>query len=163
MTKGKGQMSFSKRWKANGSWSKGDSCSFYIRVPQETERHRRKKWRTQEYLTSNQAWITSEGGKVKSKYPLLCRREKDRLMWKAQQVGRPVLRLELKSLVYGERNAKNRRVIIGIITCVVITSLETDALMAIVACIDMLMVRRSPARGREEEGTQEAVAILKGK
>ena len=27
---------------------------FYIRVPRETERHQRKKWRTQEYPTSNQ-------------------------------------------------------------------------------------------------------------
>ena len=27
---------------------------FYIHVPRETERQQRKKWRTQEYLTSNQ-------------------------------------------------------------------------------------------------------------
>ena len=46
--------------------------------------------------------------------------------------------------------------------CVVVTSLETDAFMAIVACFDMLIVRENPARGRKE-GTQGSVAILKEK
>ena len=45
--------------------------------------------------------------------------------------------------------------IIGIIPCVVVTSLETDAFMAIVADIDMLMVRRNPARGREKKVLEE--------
>ena len=40
--------------------------------------------------------------------------------------------------------------IIDIIPCVVVTSLETDAFMAIVAHFDMLMVTRSPARGRRK-------------
>ena len=67
----------------------------------------------------------------------------------------PVLRLELKSLVYGERNAQDRRVIIGILPCVVVTSLETDAFMAMFACFGMLMVRRNLARGREKEVLKE--------
>ena len=50
--------------------------------------------------------------------------------------------------------------IIGILPYLVITSLETGAFVAIVANIDMLMVRRNLA-GRRKEGTQEAVAILK--
>ena len=58
---------------------KGTLVVFYIRVPRETERHQRKKWRTQEYLTLNQPWITSRGEKVKGKHPLRYRREKDRL------------------------------------------------------------------------------------
>ena len=58
---------------------------------------------------------------------------------------------------------KNRRVIIDIIPCVVVTSLETDAFMAMVAYFDMLTVPRNPARGREGEGTQGSVAILKEK
>ena len=51
--------------------------------------------------------------------------------------------------------ARYRRVII-IIPCAVVTSLETDAFMVIVACF---MVRGNPARGREE-GTQGSVAFL---
>ena len=46
--------------------------------------------------------------------------------------------------------------IIDIIPCVVVTSLETDAFMVIVA---YFMVRGNPARGREE-GTQGSVAFL---
>ena len=49
---------------------------------------------------------------------------------------------------------KDRRVIIGIIPWVVVTSLETEAFLAFVADIDMLMVRRDPARGCEKESTQ---------
>ena len=53
-----------------------------------------------------------------------------------------LLRRELKkSLVYVKQNEKDRRVIIGIIPCVVVTSLETDAFVAFVAFFDMLMVR----------------------
>ena len=123
---------------------------FYIRVPRETERQQRKKMGTQEYLTSNQPWITSRGEKVKGKHPLLYRREKDRPTWKAQQVQRPVLRLEVKFFVYGGQDVKDRHVILDILPCVVITSLETDAFTAIVACADML-VTRNPARGRENK------------
>ena len=47
------------------------------------------------------------------------------------------------------QDVENRRVIIGILPCVIITSLETGASVAIIACTDMLMVRRNPARGRK--------------
>ena len=53
--------------------------------------------------------------------------------------------------------------IIDIIPCVVVTSLETDAFMAIVAYFDMLTVKGNPARVRKDEGTQGSVAILKKK
>ena len=53
--------------------------------------------------------------------------------------------------------------IIDIVPCVVVTSLETDAFMAIVAYFDILTVRRNPARGPGKEGTQGSVAILKEK
>ena len=56
-----------------------------------------------------------------------------------------------KFLVYGGQDEKDRRVIIDIIPCVVVTSLETDAFVAIVAYFDMLMVRGNPARGREKK------------
>ena len=38
---------------------------FYIRMPRETERHQRKKRRTQEYLASNEPLIAREDDKVK--------------------------------------------------------------------------------------------------
>ena len=47
--------------------------------------------------------------------------------------------------------------------CVVITSLETDAFMAIVACIDMLMVSRNPARGWRKRVLKEQLRFLKEK
>ena len=68
----------------------------------------------------------------------------------------------IKSIAYCEQDEKYRRVIIDIIPCVVVTCLETDAFIAIVACVDKLMVRATSARGREE-GTQGAVAALKKK
>ena len=55
-----------------------------------------------------------------------------------------------KSLFIESDMQKDRRVIIGILPCVVLTSLETDALMAVVAFFDMLMVRRDLPRGREK-------------
>ena len=70
------------------------------------------------------------------------------------------MRLELKFLVYGWQDVENRRVIIGILPCVVITSLFPGASMATIACIDMLMVRRNRARGRQVRVLQGAVAIL---
>ena len=91
-----------------GLVQKGNVVVFYIRVPQETERHQRKEQRTQEYLASNQPLITSEGEKVKSKHPFLYRREKDRRTTNARKVQRPDLRLELKFLVYGEQDVDNR-------------------------------------------------------
>ena len=135
---------------------------FYVRVPRETERHQRKKWRTQTYLASDQPWITIEGGKVKSKHPLLYRREKDRLTTNATS-QRPDLRLELKFLVYGEQDVEDRRVIFDILPCVVITSLEPDASMARIACIDMLMVRRNPARGRRVRVLKERLRFWQQK
>ena len=61
------------------------------------------------------------------------------------------------------QDEKDGRVIVDLVPCVVVTSLETDAFMAIVAYFDILTVRRNPARGPEKEGTQGSVAILKEK
>ena len=68
-----------------------------------------------------------------------------------------------KSLVYGWQDEKDRRVIIDIIPCVVVTSLETDAFMAIVAYVDKLMVRSNLSARSRKEGAQGAVAILRKK
>ena len=51
----------------------------------------------------------------------------------------PVTKVQ-KFFVYCGQDEKYRRVIIDIIPCVVVTSLETDAFMAIVADFDMLTV-----------------------
>ena len=65
-----------------------------------------------------------------------------------------------KFLVCGGQNEKYRRVIIDIIPCVVITSLETDAFTAIVAYFDMLTLKRNPARVREK-GPHRTVAVMR--
>ena len=70
------------------------------------------------------------------------------------------MRLELKLICPWWQDVKDRRVIIGILPCVVVTSLETDAFMAIVAYFDMLMVRRNPApRGREKKVLKEQLLV----
>ena len=57
-------------------------------------------------------------------------------------------------LVYGGQDEKDRRVTIDIIPCVVVTNLETDAFMAIVAYFDMLKVRSNLRERSRKEGTQ---------
>ena len=54
---------------------------------------------------------------------------------------------------------KDRHVIVGIIPCVAVTSLKTDASAAFDAYFDMLMVRSNLAS--RIEGTQGTVAILR--
>ena len=56
---------------------------------------------------------------------------------------------------------ENRRVIIGILPCVVSTSLETCASMATIACVDMLMVRRNPAKRRKVRVLKEQLRFWK--
>ena len=73
----------------------------------------------------------------------------------AQQVWSPAMRLEPKFPARGEQNEKYRHVIFGTLPCVVITSLKADAFMAVIACFDMLMVRRSPERGRRKRVLKE--------
>ena len=53
--------------------------------------------------------------------------------------------------------------IIDIIPCVAVTSLETDAFMAFVACIDMLMVGRNLSARSKKERTHGAVCYSEEK
>ena len=71
-----------------------------------------------------------------SKHTLQYRKWRNRLTWKTQTVWRPVLRLKLKIPCLLWERWKYRHVNIGIIPCVVVTSLETDAFVAIVAFVD---------------------------
>ena len=53
--------------------------------------------------------------------------------------------------------------IIDIIPCVVVASLETDANKAIVEYFDMLKLRRKPSVRSKKKGTQGAVVFLRRK
>ena len=75
-------------------------------------------------------------------HTLLYRKWRNRLTEKLEQSNGQSFRPELKKST------------IGIIPCVVVTSLETDAFMAIVAYIDMLKVRSNLRASSRKEGTQ---------
>ena len=134
VTKGKGQNSFTKRkteecfmWKANGSCSKGDSCSFL-------HSHASGIWE-----------ILAEGAKntgVSSLKPAVdCERRRrgkgqpssSAPTGKGRTDDKRTCDWSLNSLSMGRQDVKNRHVIIGILPCVVSTSLETGASMAIIA------------------------------
>ena len=68
-----------------------------------------------------------------------------------------------KTLVYGGQDEEDRHVILDIIPCVVVTSLETGAFVAFAAFFDMLMVRGNLSARSRKEGTQGAVAFLSEK
>ena len=146
-----------------GLVQKGTLEVFSIRMPRETERHQRKERRTQEYPASNQPLITSEGEKVKSKHPLLYRREQDRLTWKAQQVERPVLRPELKLLVYG--GARCRKSSCDYRHPPVCRSYKSGnrCICSIRCLFRQADGEEKPSKRAKSESTQGAVAILKEK
>ena len=68
-----------------------------------------------------------------------------------------------KSLVYGGQDEEDRHVILDIIPCVMVTSLETGAFVASVAYIDMLMVRSNPVRDREKKVLKEQLLLWERK
>ena len=111
---------------------------FYIRVPWETERQQRKKWGTQKDKGKEQASSSVPTGKgqtdVKSSTSL---------------EASPATGAKIPCL-WGQ-HVKDRRVMFDILPCVVITSLETGAFMSATSCIDMLMVRRNPARSQRKK------------
>ena len=64
-----------------------------------------------------------------------------------------VLTKEREFLVYGERNAINRHVVIDNLPYAFATCLKSDAVMARVANIDILMLRSlEPATGNRAQG-----------
>ena len=106
---------------------------FYTSMPRETvkttwnEVKRRKKFSPgASILFSAESWRKQTYGKTYT-------------------VWRPVLRLKLQIPCLWWARWKNRRVIVDIIPCVVVTSLETDAFMAIVAYFDMLNGEKKPS------------------
>ena len=109
-----------------------------------------KTWETQKDL----AW---------NKDPLQCQKWRNRLTKKLEESNGQSCDKSWKFLVCGWQDEKDRHVITGIIPCVVVTSLETDAFVAFVAYIDMLMVRSNFSAVARKEGTQGTVAPLKKK
>ena len=81
------------------------------------------------------------------------REQTDEKRSRSQEAG-PATRAN-KIFCLWRQDVKSRRVISGIFPCVIIRSLETDAFIAIVASIDMLMARRSLARGRTKRVLKE--------
>ena len=76
---------------------------------------------------------------------------RQRMTCRLQTIKERVLQKGLKFLADLERNAKFRRVSVGILPCVIITKLNLDADIAKTANSDMMMVRRRPARSRRKE------------
>ena len=144
-----------RMFSAENKWvlfKKGTLVVFYTSMPRETVR---TAW--------NEVEICKKFSS-RSKHPLQYRK------WKTQTDGKKLEQSKGQScdkswkfLVYGGQDEKHRRVIINIIPCVVVTSLETDAFMAIVAYIDVLKVRRNLSARSRQEGTQGTVAVLKTK
>ena len=158
VTKGKGLNSYTERKtgkcfqrKTIESCSKRDNCSF---LHTHATGHRETVWKeVGDERKSHLEQASSSVPKVKEQTDV---KSSDSL-----KAG-PTTRVR-KSLVCGWQDEKVRRVSIGIIPCVVVTSLETDALVAFVAYIDMLMVRSNLSARSRKEGTQGAVAVLREK
>ena len=178
VTKGKGQNSFTKRktgeffqWKANGSCSKRESCSFLhsrasgnrettaeevmnarvsgLKPVVNNEQRRKGKGQASSSVPTGKGQTDVKSSTSLEASPAT--RAKIPCLWGVREGG-------------GEgQDVKDRHVIFDILPCVVITSLETDAFMARVACVDMLMVSRNPERSRGKRVLQGAVANLRQK
>ena len=157
VTKTKGQNSYAERKtgecfqrKTVGSCSRRDTCSFSTHTCQV---NRETVWKeVGDARRSRSEQASSSVPKVKTQTDV-----KSSNSLKASLATR-----FKKSLVYGRQDEKDRHVIIGIIPCVVVSNLETFAFVAFVAYIDMLMVRSNLSARSRKEGTQGAVAILRG-
>ena len=171
VTKGKGQNSFTKRktgecfqWKANGSCSKGDSCSF-LHSHAFGKRETSAEWAKNTGVSSLKPAVDNERrrkgkGQVSSSVPTGKGRTDDKRSKIPE--ARPAMR-EKKILVYREQDVENRRVIVGILPCVVITSLETGASMGNSCLYRHADGEETPSKRSKSESTHWAVAIRKKK
>ena len=114
---------------------------FYTRMPRETVR-----------TTWDELEIRN---KFSPRASILFSTESEETDWreKLEQCEGQSCDWSLKSLVFSGQDEKDLRVIVDIIPCVVVTCLETDAFMAIVAYFDIQTVKGNPARVRKEEVT----------
>ena len=158
VTKAKGQNSYAKRKtgecfqrKTIGSCSRRDNCSFCTHACQVNRETVVKE--VGDARTSRLEQASSSVPKVKTQTDM-----KNSNSLKASLATR-----FFKSLVYGRQDEKDGHVIIGIIPCVVVTNLETDAFVAFDAYIDMLMVRSNLSARSRKEGTEGAVSFLSEK
>ena len=90
------------------------------------------------------------------------RKCQNRLTYNARTVEVQVLNLELKSLVYGEHNAKNRHVVIGILPPICRNYKSGNGCIHGHRCLYRHADgEEKPSKRSKKEGTQGAVAILK--
>ena len=133
VTEGKVQNSFTDRKtgkcfqrKTIGSCSRRDTCSV---LHTHATGSRESMWKEVEIRKEDLNW---------SKHPLQYRK------WKTQTDGKSLnspqanLATTAENSVHDAQDEKHRRVTIGIIPCVVVTNLEADAFMVIVAFVGML-------------------------
>ena len=142
MTKGKRQNSYTE-WKTIGSCSRWDACSFlHTHATGDRETLRKE---VGDARRSRQEQASSSMPKVKEQTDV----KSSNSLEASPATGAK------KTLVYERQDEKDHREIIGIIPCVVVTSLETDAFVAPIAYFDMLMVRRNRERARERKVLKE--------
>ena len=147
LVKGKRQNSYTVR-KTVGSCSRRDNSNF---LHTRATGHRETMWK--EVGDAKEEQASSSVPKVKEQTDVKSSNSLE---------ASPATRVK-KSLVHGRQDVKDRRVVFDILPCVVITSLETDAFMAMVACIDMLMVRRNPAGSRRKRVLKEHLRFRENK
>ena len=162
VTKRKGKNSFTKgktgecfQWKATRSLSKGESCSFlHTRAPGN------RKTTAEEVENARGSGLKPDvnnehGRKGKEQASSSVPTGKGQTDEKSstRQEASPATRAKIPCL-WGQ-DVKDRCVIFDIFPCVVLTSLETGAFLAVTACIDRLMVRRNPASSRRKRVLKE--------
>ena len=162
-TEGKGQNSFTKKktgecfqWKANGPCSTGDSCSFL-----HTRASGNRETTAEEVGNARGSGLKPavnneprRKGKDQASSSVPTERGQTDVKSSKSLEASPATRVKIPC-PWRRQDVEDRRVIFDILPCVVVTSLETGASTAIAACIDMLMVRRNPARGRRKRVLKE--------
>ena len=135
------------QWKANGSCSKGDSCSFlhsHASENRETSAEEVKNTGVSGLKPAVDNERRRKGkGQASSSVPTGKRQTDDRRPKSLK--ASPGTKAKKKSLSVEDKMNK----------IVVVKSLPKDAFVAIVAYFDMLMVRGNPARGRKKRVLKE--------
>ena len=138
------------QWKAHGSCSKGESCSFSATpLHRGTVANLKVKKEMQAALTDK---LHRETDTVingwKNSHPLLHQNRRQTMTCRLQTVEENVLQRGSEFLADLERDAKIRHVIFGIHGWIIITKRNRDANMAEIANSDRVMLKRHPAQSR---------------
>ena len=138
------------QWKANGSCSKGESCSFSATpLHRVTVANFKVKVEVQAALDMRQHQDTDTViNSWKNNHPQLHQNRRPRMTCRLQRVEEKVLQRGWEFLADLERDAKIRHLIFGILPYVIITKLNRDANVAEIANSDRVMLKRHPAQSR---------------